>query len=283
MTSAALDPRLTAVRRDLADIRLRGAVAAERFVEGAPMRVVAPSVGLWSRPDAASPRAATLLMGEPVTVFERAEGWAWAQSAVDGYVGYAPADAFAAGWLDHARTATVAALRTHLYSAPDLKTAPAAWAPLGARLAAEDRVENGFRALSGGVWAFDKHLAPAPAADWVAVAEAFLGAPYLWGGKTADGLDCSGLVQIALQASGRACPRDSDMQEAALGDALPADAPLRRGDLIFWRGHVGVMVDAETLLHATAFAMAVIREPLVGAAARIEAAGAGAATSRRRI
>lgn len=289
--SDAPDRRLAAYRPDLADARLKGRVAAERFVEGAPMRVAAALAPFRSRPDAAASVTATKLMGEPLRVFERAEGWAWVQSEHDGYVGYTPDSLLAEGWLD-AGAAVVAMPRTHFYPAPDLKRPPVGWAPMEARIALADARgekpgsdENGFKATADGAWVYAKHLRPAdmPAGDWISIAERFLGAPYLWGGDSIEGIDCSGLVRIALRAAGRACPRDSDMQEQGLGAPLAENAPLQRGDLVFWKGHVGVMQDAERLLHANAWSMSVLSEPLAGAIARIEASGAGAPTARRRL
>lgn len=280
-----LDPRLAAFRPDLADRRLEGRVTAARFVEGAPMRVTAPLAPFRSRPDSAASVTATKLMGEPLRVFERAAGWAWAQSDQDGYVGYVPEDLLGDGHRPGLRA--VALPRAHLYPAPDLKRPPLGWAPMEARLdLAEPREESArFVKLDSGAWIYAAHLRPVaePAADWVAVAEMFLGAPYLWGGDSVEGIDCSGLMRVALQAAGRACPRDSDMQEAALGAPVDADAPLMRGDVVFWRGHVGVMRDADILLHANAWTMSVASEPLAEARRRIAAMAGGAVTAIRRL
>jgi cell wall-associated NlpC family hydrolase len=126
------------------------------------------------------------------------------------------------------------------------------------------------------------HLAPLDhrETDFVAVAERFLGTPYLWGGKTNYGLDCSGLVQLALTACGIRCPRDSDMQERALG-ALVDMKNLRRGDLVFWKGHVAIVRDPKTFLHANAFHMAVAVEPIAEAIARIAGAGSEVTSVKR--
>lgn len=292
--SAARDPRRHAFRPDLADSALKGKVQAERFVVGAPQRCAAPLAPLRSAPDATRAATATLLRGEGVTAFETRGAWAWVQSRRDGYVGYAPAAALGSLEPSAAPTHRVAAPRVHLYPAPDFKTPPLGWAPLGGLLALGAAREGRFAALasteraggeSGAAWVVADHLTPigAPEPDFVAVAERFEHAPYLWGGESVEGIDCSGLVQVALEQTGRRCPRDSDMQERELGQALAPETPLRRGDLVFWRGHVGVMLDAQIMLHANAGAMLCAREPLVAAIARIEAAGEGPPTSIKRL
>ncbi len=285
--AAALDPRLNAFRPDLADARLAGQVSAAAFVEGRDAETVAALAPLRAAPDSARSVTATLLLGEPVWEFERRDGWAWVQSQDDGYVGYAPAAAIGAsgGWPTH----RVLAPRTHLYPAPDLKRPPVGWAPMAAKLRLDPAATETarFRRLAGDAerWVYAAHLAALdrPASDWVAQAEAFLGVPYLWGGDSADGVDCSGLIQTALACRGVACPRDSDLQERALGDAVDPDGALRRGDLVFWKGHVGVMRNDRDLLHANAWAMAVASEPLATARSRIEAQGGGPVTCARRL
>lgn len=285
---SAFDPRLNAVRPDLADAALRGRVAAERFVEGEERQVVAPVAALRSAPRPDAVQVTEALYGERLRVFEATEeGWAWVQLAADRYVGWIASDALAAP--GPAATHRVAALRTLLFPGPDIKLPPLAGLPLGAEVAvvgeAEDR--NARYALTAPAGAVvGRHLAPRGTAepDFVAVAERFLGVPYLWGGKTSLGIDCSGLVQVALQAAGIAAPRDSDMQERRLGTALPAAGerpPARRGDLVFWRGHVGMLQDGERLLHANAFHMAVVSEPLATAVARMEARGVPVTGYRR--
>ncbi|MCI4665716.1 MAG: C40 family peptidase [Neomegalonema sp.] len=291
MTEKEHDPRLNAIRSDLADSRLRGVVAAERYVDGVPAYVSAPFAPFWPRPDESIGFAATKLMGEPLNVFETQGEWVWAQSARDGYVGYAKADAVSFGapavGADD-RAFRVTALRAPVYLKPNATAAIIGAMPFEARLIASAEAESGFhrvRGLGRDGWAAARHIAQQDApfpSDWVSVAERFLGAPYVWGGETADGLDCSGLIALARRGAGLPTLRDSDMQAATVGAPLASDAALKRGDLIFWRGHVGVMRDGETLLHANAYAMAVSSEPLAGALARIAASEYGEPTARRR-
>ncbi len=270
--------RLVPARGDLAAAHLRDEVDAARFVRGTPMRVTAPLADLTLVPDRAAMLATQLLCGEPFTVYEtRAEGLSWGQSARDGYVGYVPTAALGPARPDGAR---ITALRSHVYVAPTLKARVAGALPLLADVDAGPR-EGGFVAVPGG-YVPAPHLEPVPG-DLVDHALRLVGVPYLWGGRSAEGLDCSALVQLAMAAAGLDAPRDSDMQEAMLGRALPEGAPGQRGDLLFWKGHVGILVDAATLLHANATHMAVACEPCEGAIARIAAAGDGPVTSRRRL
>lgn len=271
--------RLTPARADLAAARLAGRVEAARFVEGRPARVAAPLLDLTLDPEPGAGLATQLLLGEVFTVYEeeRADELAWGQVERDGYVGYV-----AAAGLGPARPAgrRVTALASHRYGAPSVKARVAGPIPFLADLEVVGEAE-GFAALAGGGFVPAQHLAPWEG-DAAAAAERFLGTPYLWGGRSAAGIDCSALAQLSLAAAGIAAPRDSDMQAALVGAALPEHAPARRGDLVFWRGHVGLMLDPETLIHANAHHMAVTREPLAEAAARIAASGGGPVTARRR-
>jgi hypothetical protein len=261
-------PRLTPARADLAARYLEGKVAAARFVDGEAREVIEPQLPVRRAPSPDAPLDTEALMGERVTVFETSEeGWAWGQLDADRYVGFMPANGLAPP--GPAPTRWVSAVRTLVFPAPSIKLPPLAGLPFGALIAVA-RHEGRFAVTASGGYVPWVHLAPLEhrETDFVAIAERFLGAPYLWGGKTSLGLDCSGLVQIALAACGLACPRDSDMQEAALGEAVTG-GPWRRGDLMFWKGHVAIVRDEATLIHANGFHMAVAIEPIETAVARI--------------
>ncbi len=281
----AFDPRLTPARADLAAKELEGKVAAARYVDGRTYEVVEPQAPLRGEPAPDAPLSTEALKGERVTIYDaNAEGWAWGQLAADGYVGWLPANALAAAGAPP--THKVTALRTFAFPGPSIKLPPVEALPLGARVGVI-RIDDRMAVTRSGAYVPAPHLAPIDVyePDFVAVAERFVGVPYLWGGKTALGLDCSGLVQIALAACGTKCPRDSDMQEGSLGKpvASAADFPDRqRGDLLFWKGHVAIVRDRRNLLHANAFHMAVAIEPIAEAIARI-CSGGGEITSMRRM
>jgi cell wall-associated NlpC family hydrolase len=279
----AFDPRLTPARADLAAKELEGKITAARFVEGRAFEVIEPQTAVRATPAPDAPLLTEALKGERVTIYDmNAEGWAWGQLAADGYVGWLSANALAPA--GRPATHKVTALRTFAFPGPSIKLPPLEALPLGARVAIA-RVEDRLAVTRSGAYVPAPHLAPLDFVepDFVAVAERFLGVPYLWGGKTALGLDCSGLVQVALTAAGRICPRDSDMQEQALGAPVPdtGEGALQRGDLVFWKGHIAIVRDGATLIHANAFHMAVAIELLAEAIARIREAGSEITSVRR--
>ena len=271
--------RLIAARGDIADQALMGKVEADWFVEPEIQAVTVPVLDLFAKPDDTE-IASQLLLGEAFGVLERdaRTGLAWGQAVRDGYVGYVDEKGLGQG-IDGALQ--VSARATHIYPEPNFKTRPVMSLPFGAWLPAMP-AEGTFRKTPLG-YVPDQHIDQRLGDDFVSVAERFVGAPYLWGGRSAFGLDCSGLIQTALHAVGMDCPRDSDMQEVMLGHEIGAGEPLKRGDLVFWKRHVGIMIDAETLLHANAGAMAVAHENLAATEARILAAGDGPFTARKRI
>lgn len=273
-----MDRRLTPANGRVAALRLKGQVEAETFTEGAPRSVAVPLADLLAAPGGARDRQ--LLRGEAVTLYEDHEGWAFVEAARDGYVGYVAAASLAE---PVEATHAVAVPASHLYPAPELKTRELAGLSFGSRFRVVSAAGD-FYETAEGQFVPKPHLRPLnrPFADPATVAQLFFGAPYLWGGNSIRGIDCSGLVQAAMLAAGQPCPGDTDLQEAALGEPLDPAEPLARGDLLFWKGHVAIAVDGETLIHANAHHMAVAYERAAAAIARIAAEGGGPVTSRRR-
>jgi len=273
------DRRITPWRDEVAAKHLEGKVKAARFVDGRAMELIAPEAPLRHEPRPDAPLDSEALKGERVTVYDaNAEGWSWGQLE-DGYVGWLPSAALATP--GSPPTHKVAALHTFVFPGPSIRSPPVEILPFGAKLNIAE-VRDRMAITSPGGYVPAAHLKPIAdnEPDFVAVAERFVGAPYLWGGKTMLGIDCSGLVQLALSACGIACLRDSDMQERALG--APVDlSELTRGDLIFWPGHVAIARDRDSLVHANAFHMAVIVEPAADAIGRIRAAGSEISSVRR--
>ncbi len=279
-----LDARLTPAWPDVADPALEGRVQATAFASPEPFQVSAGVAPVRKAPEDDAEMLTQARFGEAVAVYAEVDGWARARLATDGYCGYVAMEALSAP-VDPP-SMRVTALRTYVFSEPSVKSAPRFLISRGAPVPLTGVDENGFVEAPRAGWVWPAHLGELNdhAPDWVAVAETFLGAPYLWGGKESLGCDCSGLIQVALEAAGHRAPRDSDMQERALGQHRPTDdlSGLRRGDLIFWKGHVGVMLDAERVLHANAHHMGVAVEPITQAVDRI-AKAAGPVTSIKRL
>ena len=273
------DPRLTLARPDLADLDLEGLVAAERYEIPSAWQVAVPTAALRKAADPMAEQWDQLLFGELFWVLDFRDGFAWGQAARDGYVGFVDEDDLAE--LGAPATHQVAVLRTYAFAEPSIKARPIGLYSLNA-LTTIEATDGRFAKGEGTGWFIADHLSPIGAvqADYVAIAKGFLGAAYQWGGRESLGLDCSGLVQQALAACGRAIPRDTDLQ-LAFFDAIAEDQR-RRGDLVFWKGHVAILLDADTILHANAHHMAVAVEPLAVAIARIEVAGGGPVTGWRR-
>ena len=275
-----LDPRLNPYRRDIAARHLQGQVEAAQFVDGTLLEVIEPIADLRRDPAHEAALDTQALKGERVTVYEVSdEGWAWGQLETDGYVGYLSANAL--GPVGPLPTHRVCVPRTFGFPGPDIKLPPMIALPMGAKIDVAVEIER--FALDAFNWHYPlAHVAPLAKRqpDFVAVAEMFMNAPYLWGGKSSLGIDCSGLVQLALQLAGHACPRDTYMQERALGQPKSL-TELRRGDLIFWKGHVAIACDATTIIHANAHHMMVAKEPVNEAAIRIKRGGSDVTSVKR--
>jgi len=271
---------VTPARPDLAAAHLKGVVEAPRYVDGEKFSIAVGRASLRTRPSGDAPQDSEVLFGEGFTVYDRAQGWAWGQAASDLYVGYVREEALAAPFATQAK---VSALQAPLFPAADLKTPVRDLLPMNAAVPVLERSGDYVRIGENG-YLHQRHLMPADK-DFVAVAERFLGVPYVWGGRTFAGLDCSGLIQTALEAAGVEIPRDSDQQEAALTTSVPFASDLsglERGDILFWTDHVGVMLDGKRLLHANGFYGEVAIEPLGVALERITASGK-AVTSVKRL
>lgn len=276
------DRRLTPANTRVAAAHLKGLVTADRYVEGTPAQVTAFATALHST--ANGPLDRQILFGDRVQVYDTHDGWAFIQAAKDGYCGYVRADALGAASVP---THAVAMRQTHVFPAEGFKAPPIMRLPFAAQVTVtgDDGTWAQIAWADGTGQIPSGHLRPltSPLPDPAATAALFLGTPYLWAGNTGDGIDCSGLVQAACLAAGLACPGDSDLQETAIGAALDATTPLQRNDVLFWKGHVALVESSATMIHATAWAMAVIREDIASAIARIEAATGDLTTARRRL
>ena len=266
--SGELDKRLNAYRPDLADIALRGKVEAARFVAGEKRVVTDAVLDLKDHPGAGSPTGTQALLGETVILFDEADGLAWIQLDDDRYVGYVHSGGLGPTGPDPSHIVTVP--RTFIYEDADLRSPVRNACSMGSRVTpVEAQTTRGtdYLVLEGGGAVIAGHVAPLPAAapDYVAMAALFLQTPYLWGGTSGFGLDCSGLVRLAMAMCGKIVPRDTDMQAAGLGaeiDPGPDYAGLQRGDLVFWKGHVAIAEDNKMAIHASGHSMQVVREPI---------------------
>lgn len=277
--SVALDRRIHAARGDLADFSLAGLLFSAHYAKAVPLTCVAAGTPLLASTSPFSEAVSELLRGETFHALDVTTDWAWGFCGHDGYVGYVKREA-----LDAQEPAThrVTARAAPLFSAPDIKAPIADYWPMGGMVSGEQ--EGDFLICAEGCIHM-RHVAPinATTPDWVGEAQRYIGLPYVWGGRGHRGIDCSGLVQVALQKAGVAAPRDTDLQCEGIGSPIDSKTPLQRGDLIFFPGHVGIMTDGQTLLHANAHWMAVVEEPLSDVVARLAATHAQPIVAQRRI
>jgi cell wall-associated NlpC family hydrolase len=268
-----LDPRVHAFRPDLADSALSTYVKADRYAHAMMRQSLMGVTPLLNKPEATGRQTSQIRYGEFLDVFElREDGFAWVQNRTDRYVGYLPPSHLLSEEIADLST-RVNVLRTFLYPEPDIKSLPVDELTLGSFVTIAAEEKNFFR-LAGGGYVFANHVSRAENAltpDYVFTAGRLLGTPYLWGGRTSRGLDCSGLVQLVLEMAGIDCPRDSDQQREIFGKPLPhhwRDMAWKRGDLVFFAGHVGIMTGATHMIHANAHHMQVVVEPLIDMVAR---------------
>lgn len=261
MTKNPLDKRLNVYRSDLADIALKQNIKADKYVSAKKYQVATGLSPLYNAPDQSLPLASQLLYGEYFKVFEIKDGWAWGQSDHDGYVGYCLLNTLTPDL--HKNTHHVSALSTHLYSEPNFKSKPVDCLHMMSNVSAiDERQTKGFIPLADGNWVYATHIAKDYGSNPVSEALKFLYTPYLWGGKSNNGIDCSGLIQTGFAAVGITVPRDSDLQEKQIGITLDDDETPQQGDVAFFPGHVGFMIDDMHLLHANAHHMRVSIDPL---------------------
>lgn len=277
--SVALDARTHAARGDLADVSLAGVLFSAHYARAVELTCVVAGCPLLAAPGSTAQAVSELLRGEIFHALDVTTDWAWGFCGHDGYVGYVRREALDAR---EEMTHRIVADCAPLFSAADIKSPVMEYWPRGAFFAGQ---ENTPFIATGEGFVHDRHAKAATDVekDWTALAETYLGRPYVWGGRGHRGVDCSGLVQVALGQCGIAVPRDTDLQRESIGSPLDRDAPLRRGDFVFFPGHVGIMTDAETLLHANAHWMAVVAEPLADVVARLQADHADPIIARRRI
>ncbi len=278
--SIALDRRVNAVRGDLADISLAGVLFAPHYAKAQPFHCAAASAFLRESGANEAPAVSQLLAGETFHVLDVTGKWAWGFCDHDGYVGYVEHAALAAGAL--AATHHVVARSAPLFASADIKSPVVAFLSAGARIAGE--TDGDFVMTEQGA-VHSRHVMPVGAyeADWVAAAEKQIGQPYVWGGRGDGGIDCSGLVQLALGQAGIKVPRDSDLQRESVGEPIDVEARLQRGDVVFFPGHVGIMVDESALLHANAYWMSTLVEPMADVIARLKPDHEKPVLARRRV
>ena len=260
-----MDPRLTPANQNVACSSLRGQIEHTNFVEGQNYQVNVPFVDLLGAPG--GERNRQLIYGSKVKYFGETDGWAFIQNTYDDYVGYVPQETIN---LDTNKTHIVSAPLSHVFSEPNIKAENIETLPLTAKVSGKT-VENGFLETElGWIPVRQVQLKTKFATNPVEVAKLFLNSPYLWGGNTSLGIDCSGLVQVSMLLCGLSCPGDSDQQLAELGQNIDVDTTQEKGDILFWKGHVAICINSKQLIHAYGPEKKVLIMPIIKTIRRIE-------------
>ena len=270
MKGSVFDPREYAYKAGLAADYMRGLIGSQKFVVGKMFQVKINVASLKKSPDQSSEQVSELLFGEEIIIYEIVNAWAWGQSQTDGYVGYVSMDHISSKVQEN--THEVTALRAFVYRQPDIKAPTITCLSMSSQLSITHS-KGLFAHIENLGWIFEKSIRALGGieSDFVSVAQKFTGTPYLWGGRSSFGIDCSGLVQLSLRGVGVLCPRDTDQQASSVGSPINDEiTKLLRGDLIYMNGHVAIMVDPNTILHANAFHMSVEHESLDGFLSRLK-------------
>ena len=265
-----LDPREFAFRPTIAASYLQGIVAADQFSDGVVCSVTESVLPLKNKPNDQAERASEMLFGEKFIVYERQGAWAWGQSQTDGYVGFVKIN----GLSDQPASPTheIKELKTFVYQRPDIKSPVIKELSMGSRVSLKEKGEN-FICLKEGGWIVKKHVVELniKEASFIAVAKKYIGTPYLWGGRSSNGLDCSALVQLSLSRVGILAPRDTDQQEETVGCFCGKNPEgIEKGDLLYTQGHVAISSGRDLVLHANVHHMRVVEEPLQAFLSRLD-------------
>ena len=260
------DTRITPIRRDLASTAYKAIVKRKKYVTAKLATVKSAFTPLYS--NKGSKLSTQLLYGEECDVFETKNGWSWIQSRRDNYVGYTPTINLTRKI--YKPNSKVISLRTVIYTKPDIKSVTKGYLSFNS-LVEVIKIKGKYSLIKNLGWCPSLDLVKIKSSKFnhIDLSKQYLDTPYLWGGRDSMGIDCSGLVQNLHQINNRPFPRDTDMQEMFVTNEVKYEKDLKAGDLVFWKGHVAMMIDNSNIIHANAFHMKTAIEPLSTAKKRI--------------